>query len=155
MAVREIFIDLQNAAFVAGLRGGGLNAGNFPKPHHVDLLDLRVRLLVQNQAASEYLPVSPFTVLTPTGITFSLRVYLAATPWTLLATAATWTVVTTTLTGNLDLATAAMATAVTSLSPLQELDTILEAVIEQTGGKRITVRQYPFPIRKALYVASS
>ncbi len=158
MAARELFVDLQNARLVAGLRGGGVNAANLPKPFHTDVLGLRCRFLSQNPSSNEFSPLDPYLLVDPTGAALTVRLFAAVNPYGVLASAApeAWSLDPASgpaLVGQLNLFTEAMQTAVAGLGPTDELATILELTVILAGGEQYTVRYSPFPVRKSLNVA--
>jgi hypothetical protein len=158
VAAREVFVDLQNACLVAGLRGGGVNATNFPKPFHTDLLGLRVRFLTLSSGFNEFSPVDPYLVADIVGAALTVKLYSAAAPYGVLASAlpGVWAIDPATenaLVGQLALNTVEMQAAMAGMSPVQELSTILEITITMGGGEQYTIRHSPFPIRKSLNVA--
>ena len=143
-AIQDVFVDLLNRRFTQGVRGG---EWVFPVPFHTDNLGLRFRFGVGNYGGDLY---NPLTHVSISGAALTVTVYKA--DFTVLASTSTFTADTTqnTLTGTLNLYTAAMITAMASVTVPAKLTTYLEIVLLLADSTQWVHRVDSFQIAKAI-----
>lgn len=130
----ELFVDLTNKRLVASSKGGAEKP--LTSPFHQDKISLKIQPLDYSSSGSQ--SGQPYQVLDASAYSISILVTdTAATPATLSGPATTWTPDGTALSGTVDLHTAAMDTAFTSVS---ELNTYFWIQISDGSSRRVTIK---------------